>query len=72
VTSDDRRRLTILVTASTKLATAASLVREATVDVARSGLYGPDLRESMRAIAADVDALFERLSTAVDQIEARP
>lgn len=64
MTDENRRRLTALVAAGTKLDAAARLVREATIDVARSGLP----REAMQQIAAEIAAYGERLTFAIKEI----
>ena len=62
---ENRRRLTALVAAGTKLDAAARLVKEATIDIASSGLL-PD--EYVENIATDIDACIRRINTALDEI----
>jgi hypothetical protein len=64
----NRKRLTALVTACTKLATASRLVREATIDVASSGLFPAALRESLQEVASKIDVLVGRVTIVVEKI----
>lgn len=64
----NRKRLIALVTACTKLATASRLVKEATIDVAASGLFPVALRESLRDVAAKIDVLVGRVTIVVEKI----
>lgn len=61
--SANRRRLTALITAGTKLDAASRLVKEATIDVAASGLLPVEVREEAQKIAADLDAYIQRRIT---------
>ena len=63
--SQNRRRLTALVAAGTKLAAAANLVKEATIDLARAGLLP---REPMQEVAATIDGYVQRVSRAIETI----
>lgn len=64
-----RRRLTALITAGTKLDAASRLVKEATVDVATSGLLPVEVREEARKIAADLDEYIQRrITTTIEHI----
>lgn len=61
MTDANRRRLTTLVAAGTKLDAASRLAKEATVDVAASGLFPVKVREEVIKIATEIDALVARL-----------
>lgn len=63
MTDANRRRLTALVVAGTKLDAASRLVKEATVDIASSGLLPVEAREEARKIAADIDEYVQRRIT---------
>lgn len=60
VAGANRRRLTALVVAATKLDVAAALVKEATVNIAASGLFPVEVREEAQKIAAEIDAYVQR------------
>jgi hypothetical protein len=64
----NRKRLTALVAACTKLVTASRLVKESTVDIAASGLFPAALRESLRDVAAKIDVLVGRVTIVVEKI----
>lgn len=64
----NRKRLTALVAACTKLVTASRLIKEATIDVAASGLFPVALRESLRDVAAKIDVLVGRITIVVEKI----
>jgi hypothetical protein len=68
VTSENRRRLTALVAAGTKLTAAANLVKEATVDLARAGLLP---REPMQEVAATIDGYVQRVTLVIEKIPSR-
>ena len=61
----NRRRLTVLVTAGTKLSMAARLVNEAINDIEGSGLLP---LESVKKIALDVAVYVRRITSAVELI----
>jgi hypothetical protein len=61
----NRRRLTTLVAAGTKLDAAARLVKEATLDVAHSGLLP---REDIQDITAAIAAYLQRVNSAIKQV----
>jgi hypothetical protein len=65
MTDENRRRLTALVAARAKLEAAASLVKEATVNIARSGLLP---RDRAQEIAAEIDAYVQRVAAAIEHI----
>lgn len=68
ISTENRRRLTALVTARTKLAAASRLIKEATIDLAPSGLP-VEVSEDARKIAAVIDALIEqRITSAIEHI----
>lgn len=65
----NRRRLTALITAGTKLDAASRLVKEATIDVATSGLLPVEVREEARKIATDIDEYVQRrITTTIELI----
>jgi hypothetical protein len=69
VTDENRRRLTALVAAGTKLDAASRLAKEATVDIAITGLFPVEVREELQQIAAKIDAYIQRcLTTAIELI----
>lgn len=68
----NRKRLTALVAACTKLVTASRLVKEATVDVASSGLFPVALRESLLKVASKIDVLVGRVTLVVEKIPWKP
>lgn len=68
---ENRRRLTALVAASTKLDAASRLVKEATIDIASSGLLQRECEHVLKTaveIDADVQRLVQRLTSAIEQI----
>ena len=65
MTDANRRRLTALVAAGTKLDAASRLVKEATIDIASSGLLP---REHVQKIAAEIDAYIQRVATTIELI----
>ena len=67
MTDANRRRLTALVTAGTKLDVASRLTKEATVDLASSGLP-VEARERVQKVATEIDAFVERLAFAIQEI----
>ena len=64
----DRRRLTALVAAGTKLDAASRLVKEATVDIASAGLLPVEVREEAQKIAADLDYILRRITSTIEHI----
>lgn len=64
MTAANRRRLSALMSAGTKLDAASRLAKEATVDLASAGLP----REHVRQIADEIDAYILRISSALDEI----
>ena len=68
MTDANRRRLTALVAAGTKLDTASRLAKEATIDIANSGRLPAEAREHVQKIAAQIDAFVERLAAAIQEI----
>ena len=67
MTDANRRRLTALVAAGTKLDATSRLAKEATIDIASSGLP-VGTRERVQKIAAEIDAVVERLAFAIQEI----
>jgi hypothetical protein len=65
VTAENRRRLTALVAAGTKLDAASRLAKEATIDVFSSGLRPP---EQVQLITAEIDAYIRRITSAIEMI----
>jgi hypothetical protein len=65
VIPENRHRLIALVAAAAKIDAAARLVKEATVDVARSGLLP---REDIQKIAAKIDAYLCRVTSVIEHI----
>ena len=65
MTDVNRRRLTALVAAGTKLDDASRLAKEATIDIASSGLLP---REHVQKIAAEIDAYVQRITSAIEHI----
>lgn len=65
MTDDNRKRLTALIAASTKLDAAARLAKEATIDLARAGLIP---RDPVQKIAAEIDAVIERIALVIERI----
>jgi len=65
VTDTNRRRLTALVAAVTKLDAASRLAKEATIDIASSGLFP---REHVQKIAAEIDSIVELLALIIERI----
>ena len=61
----NRRHLTALVAAGTKLDAASRLAKEATVDIARCGLLP---REYVQKIAANIDSYVQRIASAIELI----
>jgi hypothetical protein len=59
----NRRRLTALVAAGTKLDAASRLAKEAMVDIASTGLLPVEVREELQKIAADIDSYIQRRIT---------
>ena len=67
MTDANRRRLTALVAAGTKLDAASRLAKEATIDIA--GLFPVEVREELQQIAAKIDTYIQRrLTTAIELI----
>ena len=66
MTDGNRRRLTALISAGTKLDAASRLAKEATVDIA--GQLPVETRERVQKIAAEIDAFVERLAFAIEEI----
>ena len=64
MTGPNRRHLTALVTARTKLDAAAGLVKEATCDVAGTNFERWELQE----VAKELDALVARVTIAIEEI----
>ena len=65
----NRRRLTALVAAGTKLDAASRLVKEATIDIASSGLIPVEVREEAQKIAAEIDTYINRrITSAIEHI----
>ena len=56
----NRRHLTALVTAGTKLDIASRLAKEAIVDIAMSALLPVEVREELQQIAATIDSYIQR------------
>jgi hypothetical protein len=63
VTGPNRRKLTALVVAATKLDAAAGLVKEAVVDVAGTDFERWELQE----VAKDLDKLIAKISIAIEE-----
>ena len=68
VTAWNRRRLTALVTASTKLDTASRLAKESAVGIASSGLFPVEVREYVQKTAAALDAHVARIAAVIQEI----
>ena len=65
----NRRRLTKLVEARAKLDAASRLAKEATVEIATTGLFPVEAREELRQIAATIDSYIQRrLTTTIELI----
>jgi hypothetical protein len=62
VTAENHRRLGAIVA---KLDAASRLAKEATVDIAASGLFPVEVREEVQKIAAEIDAFVRRRLTSV-------
>ena len=56
----NRKKLTTLVAAGTKLRAASSLAKKATVEIAVTGLLPVEVREELQKIAADIDTYIQR------------
>lgn len=65
---ENRRGLTALIAAGTKLDAASRLVKEATVDIGSSGLFPVEVREDVRQIAAEIDANIQRITSTIELI----
>jgi hypothetical protein len=70
--TENRRRLTKLVAASTKLDAAACLAKAVTIDIAGTGLFSHKMRERIRRIADDLDACARHLVEQVEHIPDHP
>ena len=71
MTDENRRRLTALVAASTKLAAASRLAKEATIDIAASGLPQRECEYVLKIaveIDTDIQRLTQRLTSAIEHI----
>ena len=69
--TDESRRLTALVAARTKLDAASRLAKEATIDIASTGLLQRECEHVLKAaveIDADIQRLVQRLTSAIEQI----
>jgi len=65
VTDANRRSLIALVAAGTKLDAAASLAKQAAIDLATAGLLPP---EPVQRISAEIDVLISRIALLIERI----